>query len=167
MQQIEEADAKPAHIEDDTEKQLQLPTDEPLLDHDRQLKLLAQAGGHDLHDSERLVFSDWNEEVWYMERVTLPDREQAQSVIQEELTIDEDYAVEETYMTWAVKPDSEDPWISPDGDEYREAWLECGPDAPGAVPFWKLDPYGFGDGVVLDMDSFNGFLEQSGNGLTV
>jgi hypothetical protein len=95
---------------------------------------------YDLHDCERLVFSDWSEEVSYFERATITDRDEACDFLADEIAIDAaDLDPKPIHMRWAV-PESGETWETPEGNKYDGGWSECEADHPDAVPFWKDAP---------------------------
>lgn len=99
-----------------------------------------KAGLMDLHDCEKLVFSDWSEEISYLERVTISDQDEARAYLADELAIPaEDLDLRPIHMRWGT-PEPGETWKTPDGFEYDGGWSECKADHPDAVPFWKEAP---------------------------
>lgn len=93
----------------------------------------------DLHGHTALPFPNFSEDATYLERVTIPDHDEAVKVLQ-------DYGCD-----WGREPNLQRIWMrrgGPETDEQRDslahslgpadvAWWECDEDHPGAVPFWK------------------------------
>ena len=90
---------------------------------------------HDLHGCAGEPFPETTAdgaeptEATYLERVTLPEREQAVARLVEEsgFSAEAHRGLRPIYMRWT------------EGEAM--AWIECAADHPEAVPFWKDDPY--------------------------
>lgn len=93
----------------------------------------------DLTGYTRMAFLGFDEEVMYLERQTVPDREEAIEIIWAESGIArEEIQPKPIWMQQVSDPD--DPRLAEWGSEFTEAWFECDEDAEGAIPFWKDDP---------------------------
>lgn len=92
-------------------------------------------GHFDLHGCEREPFPETTAdgaeptEATYLERVTLPEREQAVARLMEEsgFTAEAHRGLRPIHMRWV--------------EGGAMAWVECPAAHPAAVPFWKDDPY--------------------------
>jgi hypothetical protein len=95
----------------------------------------------DLHGCEKLIFSDWSEEPSFLERVTIPDQQEAAAFLAHELCLGgaEEVSPEPIFMRWESAPPGK-PFKTPDGFDYDGGWLECEADHPDAAPFWKDAP---------------------------
>jgi len=94
----------------------------------------------DLHGYERLPLESYDQEITLVERVTLPDREEAIRWLADELGLDaEDLNPEPIFMRWEQAPPGE-PFKNLDGFEFDDRWVPCEEDHPDAVPFWKEAP---------------------------
>ena len=90
---------------------------------------------HDLHGCAGEPFPETTAdgaeptEATYLERVTLPEREQAVARLVEEsgFSAEAHRGLRPIYMRWT------------EGEAM--AWIECAADHPEAVPFWKDDQY--------------------------
>lgn len=97
---------------------------------------------YDLHGCAGEVFSGFNEEVTYLERVTCGDRAEARRCMENQLGDPaSDYRMnpQPIHMRYVVHGDpelAERRTLVPD----VPCWLECESDHPDAVPFWKDAP---------------------------
>jgi hypothetical protein len=88
----------------------------------------------------RTVTPGFNDEIVYLERVSVTDRDEAAKLIREYSGFgsDEEVDPKPIHMRWVA--DGNDPEL----DEYPvddvPCWLECEADHPDAVPFWKDAP---------------------------
>lgn len=92
----------------------------------------------DLHGMEGLPFPEFgDDDIRYLERVTLPDREQAITALAEHhCTARAEHDPQPIFMQWVEGEEA----LKRSGGEADSVWLECGARNPDAVPFWKDDP---------------------------
>jgi hypothetical protein len=93
---------------------------------------------HDLHGIAREPFPDFSESCTYLERVTVPEHDDAVDLLRR------------VGFEWPGEPELERIWMrhgAPDpernagweeeAEDHPDAWWECDEDHPEAVPFWK------------------------------
>lgn len=94
----------------------------------------------DLHNCEKTLLESVNEEITLVERVTIPDRDEAIRWLAEELCVDaEDLNPQPIFMRWEEAPPGK-PFKNIDGYEFDAGWSPCAESHPDAVPFWKDEP---------------------------
>jgi hypothetical protein len=95
----------------------------------------------ELHGIEKQPFEDWaNDEITYLERVTIPTHEMAADVLVQEFAVglDEVNPVP-IHMRWVTR--EAEPELFAGMDLFEDAgWLICEANHPDAVPFWKDAP---------------------------
>lgn len=92
----------------------------------------------ELHGHEGLPFPNFVEDASYLERVTLPTREEAGDRLRAEGLDTEDENLVELFMRYGPAETEEQALeLSGWADEGSPAWWECEENHPDAVPFWK------------------------------
>lgn len=91
----------------------------------------------DLRGIKGQPFLDFSENHNYLERVTLPDEDEAARRLADYMSVEPgDVSIKPIFMRWATAEDTD-----PDGqvEDIAEfpCWLECPATHPAAVPFWK------------------------------
>jgi len=101
---------------------------------------MAETKAHDLHKMPvGEVTEGFDDEVCYLERVTVKARVEAVKLFMEagHLAADE-VDPQAIHMRWVE--DGNDPEIEANPVPDIPCWLECAADHPDAVPFWKDAP---------------------------
>lgn len=90
----------------------------------------------DLHEMPiATVTEGFDDEVGYLERVTITDPAEAVRLFCEEWSVTADeIEVQPIHMRWTTE--DPDPVIVPG----LPCWLECPDTHPAAVPFWRVQP---------------------------
>lgn len=94
----------------------------------------------ELHGVEGLPFEDWaNDEIAYLERVTVPTRDRAIDILCREFSLRRDEAdPQPIHMRWVIRETEPDLFVDMEFED--SGWLLCDADHPHAVPFWKDAP---------------------------
>ena len=81
------------------------------------------------------VTEGFDDEVGYLERVTITDRAEAEQIFSDAWMVElEEIEVCPIHMRYVTE--DPDPAVVPD----LPCWLECEADNPDAVPFWTVTP---------------------------
>lgn len=92
---------------------------------------------YDLHGHARTPFLDWDEEITYLERVSIPGLDDVKQFLSDEMCVNIDELDPKPIFMRFLDRDGTGSWKDESGEMHYSGWWECTEADEGAVPFWK------------------------------